>query len=353
LYLQLGDSFVSHAFFNLLRFHESPYVDAQYFKEYYGDADYADKWVQAAIAGGQTGFSSGRGDADFSKFDTTGRAECIKKGTAYMNVFMYVIREFEDALDDCKSDCIKCNDDPVHAWDEGVAFYTGTLEGERGEGKGELLHALADKRCGDYKTCVEDTDKSTVNKELFELFALGQAQLNAGNCKDARTTKEKVADLMYIPLIQGTMRYAHKVGEQGLATDKEKGEGAVFAASVLPRVYAADKEAAGIIYDNMKVGAGSTDYMAVRKAFESVYGDLNINCADVGGLVDGTGAYFDKAAPCSDKSSATKAGETIGIIIGVAGGAVALGALGYIFFLRGREKQGKPVFAPSTDERAI
>lgn len=33
-----------------------------------------------------------------------------------MHIWMYVIREMEDALDDCKEGCIidNCNDDPVH-----------------------------------------------------------------------------------------------------------------------------------------------------------------------------------------------------------------------------------------------
>ena len=79
----------------------------------------------------------------------------IKKGTAYMTIWMYVIREMEDALDDCKEACTieDCNDDPVHAWDEGVAFYTGSLEGSDGSGSGKLAYALADKRCANFKTC--------------------------------------------------------------------------------------------------------------------------------------------------------------------------------------------------------
>jgi hypothetical protein len=38
-----------------------------------------------------------------------------------MSVWMYAIREFEDALDDCQEGCTieNCNDDPVQAWDEG------------------------------------------------------------------------------------------------------------------------------------------------------------------------------------------------------------------------------------------
>jgi len=331
-----------------------PYKDAAMFKAYYGDSAYADKWVQAAISGTKTSFTSGKGNADFSEFDETGRAQCIKKGTAYMNVFMYVIREFEDALDDCKDSCIYCNDDPVHAWDEGVAFYSGTMEGEQGEGSGKLLHALADKRCGDYNTCVEDTSNSKVNMELFQLFNVGQGQLQTGKCADARVTKDKIVDLMYIPLIQGTMRYAHKVDKLGLTGDKEKAEGAVFAAAVLPRIADANADAANTIYENMKVGATSTDFKAVRKAFESTYGKLNIQCNDVGGLVDGAGKYYEGAAPCEDSSTkSSSTGATVGIVIGSVGGAVAVASLGYIFFLRGREKQGKPVFAPNSDERAI
>jgi len=93
-----------------------PYVDYKKFFDYYGSFDYANQWVLAAFSGGKTSFQNG--NADFGEFTFAGRTESIKKGTAYMNVWMYVIREMEDALDDCKSGCIDCNDDPVHAWDE-------------------------------------------------------------------------------------------------------------------------------------------------------------------------------------------------------------------------------------------
>ena len=89
-----------------------PYVDYEMFYNYYGEFDYANQWVLSALDGSSTSFSNG--NADFSKFSLVGREEAAKKGTAYMNIFMYVIREFEDALDDCKENCIDCNDDPVH-----------------------------------------------------------------------------------------------------------------------------------------------------------------------------------------------------------------------------------------------
>jgi hypothetical protein len=44
------------------------------FLNYYGDATYGDKWVTAAFKGESTGFSSGRGDADFASVSLEARA---------------------------------------------------------------------------------------------------------------------------------------------------------------------------------------------------------------------------------------------------------------------------------------
>merc|ERR1712216_105170 len=135
--------------------------------EYYGDFDYGDKWVMAAFDAKSTDFN-GKGNQAFGQLDGDDgknvRVEAIKKGSAYMNVYMYVIREFEDAIDDCAAGCIECNDAPVHAWDEGVAFYTGSEEGTDGSGSGKMIYALADKRCENYGTCTGSTHSSYVNE---------------------------------------------------------------------------------------------------------------------------------------------------------------------------------------------
>lgn len=162
-----------------------PYTDFKYFYDYYGTADYAHQWVEAAFDGVQTNFKNG--NADFSKYGYDGKEQVIKKGTAYMNVFMYVIRELEDALDDCQRGIISDNYNSVHAWDEGVCFYTGSVEGQDGvTDDGKLLHQLADKRCTDFKTCgvdgIDEAGMSKLNYGLFDLFALGNFQLMSGNC---------------------------------------------------------------------------------------------------------------------------------------------------------------------------
>merc|ERR1712086_1208612 len=114
------------------------------------------------------------------------------------------------------------------------------------------------------------------------------------------------------------------MGDKQKGGEKEKAEGAVFAASVLPRIHAADKKAAKIIYDNMKVGAMSTDQAAVKKAFESVYDDLGITCEQVGGLYSTSDAgYYAGAEPCTkDRSAAVMKN---GMVV------AALGAIAMLF----------------------
>lgn len=327
-----------------------PYAEFIKYYNYYGRADYAHEWVTAAFDAETTSFTNG--NADFSKYGFIGRAEAIKKGTAYMNVYMYVIREFEDALDDCNRDCIACNDDPVHAWDEGVAFYTGSLEGVDGSGSGRLIHSLADKRCANFKTCSSTGDKldgqSKVNYDLFSQFILGKYNLLTGNCAALRPSIDRIVNLMSVPLIQGTLRYAHKVDK---LSEGEKGqaEGAVFAAAVLPRVHACSPEDAAIIYSNMGVGAISASFEEVKAAFERNYECMGITCAEVGGLWNGIEGYYEGAEPCIDKStgSSNKLGLKIALPVG-------LGVAAGIFFLIScymfrKERQGKPVFIPNTE----
>jgi len=285
-----------------------PYTDYQYFYDYYGREDYAHHWVESAFDKTNTDFTNG--NADFSNASFDGMAEYIKKGTAYMNVFMYVIREYEDALDDCEKACIDCNDSAVHAWDEGVCFYTGSLEGKDGSGSGKLLYGLADKRCQNYKTCGEsgtETDGTAkVNHDLYDLMDIGQFQLQQGECSKARATTKKIIKMMYIPLIQGSMRYAYKVSKlQG--GEKEKAEGSVFSAAVLPRIHAASPEAAKTIYNNMKVGAATIDHAAVKEAFESTYLNLGITCEDVGGLYFAAeNKYYEGMEPCDTATLSTR-----------------------------------------------
>jgi len=229
-------------------------------------------------------------------------------------VWMYVIREFEDAIQDCQAGCIDCNDDPVHAWDEGVAFYTGSLEGTDGSGSGKLIHALADKRCANFGTCSAANGGSAVNVALSYQFRLGQGKLVQGKCSEVPPIKRRIVELMSIPLVQGALRYAFKVGKME-GGSKEKAEGAAFSAAILPRIDVCDGSAAKTIADNMNIDSSSPmagGFAKVKQAFESTYACLGITCADVGGIILSGTQYYESAEPCGTSVAAAGSASPAG-----------------------------------------
>jgi len=99
------------------------------------------------------------------------RKEVIQKGIVYLNVFPYVIWEMQDAINDCIDGQLTANDgtpggNSVQAWDEAVAFYTGSAEGKNkggnnglkscSDGKCYLQFMLADKQYKNFGTCTAD-----------------------------------------------------------------------------------------------------------------------------------------------------------------------------------------------------
>merc|ERR1712032_1177998 len=351
-----------------------PYTDFTMYKNYYGDMDYADKMVLAAITAGSSGFT-GKGNMDFAGKADVLRKEVIKKGTAYMNAYMYAIREFEDAIDDCKDGCANgitdsgkdCNSKSsaaVHAWDEGVAFYTGSLEGATvgGNSAGVFSYRLAEKRCVNFKTCGKEhnavSGSSYVNTKLFDKLAIGQGRLLMGQCESVRPILREMVALMSIPLIQGTLRYAYKIDKMS-GGDKEKGEGAIFAAAIVPRVHNCNAADADAIYNNMFLGA-STSFAAVKKAFENNYACMKITCEEVGGLWNkAENKYYAGAEPCKSAGGAASTGTgtvktedkdslpgwALGVIIAVCV-LLALCCVGIVLVIVREKVYGKPAFTP-------
>jgi len=274
----------------------------QIYRAYYGAGDYANQYVLAALGG----------SGEFNGLGNVAREQGAKKGTAYMNVWMYVIHEIEDAITDCENNCITpgsqdCNSDPVHAIDEAAAFYAGSLEGAAAKGvpdEGKLVFRLAEKRCANFGTCTGTQGQAAVNAEIVAKLQKAQIELKHSRCVNVVPLKKRIVDLMSIPLIQGSLRYAWKVDQEPNAGAKEKAEGAVFSAAILPRIAACDAAKAKIISDNMKIDATnpmSAGFAAVKKAFEDTYECLGITCEDIGGLLVSAvepGVYKDKAAPC-------------------------------------------------------
>jgi len=259
-----------------------------------------------------------------------------------------VLREFEDAIDDCDGGSIDNNYGSAHAWDEGVAFYTGSLEGQDGTGSGQMLHALADKRCKNFNTCgvtgTSGSGVSKVNLDIFLQFSNAQHFLNTNQCAPVRGVLDRVIELMAIPLIQGTLRYAYKVGISTNA--KEAAEGATFAAAMLPLLHTCSATDAGIVYDNMRLGASATDTAAVKSALERNYACLGLTCADVGELSVDELTVGYSSVPCTDplieQTNTLSAGGIAGIVIALVLAVLFLICLCVLII---RERRGKPVFS--------
>jgi hypothetical protein len=95
----------------------------------------------------------------------------------------------------------------------------------------------------------------------------------------------------------------------------------------------------------MKIGAASTDHKAVKKAFERQYECMGVNGALVGGLFNSaTNAYYEGAEPKQDNSVTGGSSNGLAIGLGIGAASIAGCAICFIFFLRNREVQGKPVF---------
>lgn len=231
-----------------------------------------------------------------------------------LNVWMYVIRQMEYALDECRNEDLQGNQNSASAWDEAVAYYVGSLEDTDGSGDGVLLYDLADRQCINFRTCGEGSNSATgtssINIKIMRAFKAGQNDLLTGQCDAAKLRKEEIETLMVVPLIQGTLRYAYTRDYELVDSEAEDAAGAAFAAAVLPLVYACNEDDAQVIYDNMRAGLYDSDFPNVKRAFEANYQCMGISCADVGGVWQESGGYYANAGPCSPS------GPNVGAIVG-------------------------------------
>ena len=191
----------------------------------------------------------------------SGWNQLIKKGANYQAVWMYVLHELEDAIGDCYDGDIYANDGTPtggapHAWDEAWAFYAGSQVAATAAGAvtddGTLIWELAEKRGDDFKTD-DATGPSSVNVQLLAEFIKGRDLIIGARCPEAEPVVDNIIRLMYIPLVQGMLKYAFKADPGNVVGDctTDAGNTALtasdgcvevwaeawaFAAAILPRI---------------------------------------------------------------------------------------------------------------------
>jgi len=310
------------------------------FNDYYGLPDYADEFIRAALFG-KMGAKS-RIPFDFTNKADIFRVECAQKASSYWSVWMYVIREMEDAVTDCTAGCHTCNEAPVHAWDEAWAFYAGSLEGTASNSEGRMLYRLAEKRCKNFGTC--RTNIAEVNKQILSLFISGKKSLEEGRCGEVRPMINKIVNLMTVPLIQGTLRYAYKTSG-GKGGPKDKAEGVAFLGAFLPRLHNCSAEDADTVRRQMWIDGtmeSEDSFSTVKTLLERNYACMGVTCSQVGALLDEASGEYLAGEPCAE--GGLSVGATVGIVIAVILVVVLL-ALGVVVFLKKRPNRSESKFS--------
>ncbi|CAB9501129.1 expressed unknown protein [Seminavis robusta] len=324
---------------------QCPYVDYAKYLNYFGEFDYGNQWIMAAFEKRETKFSMG--NVDFRPYSQPALHKAIQVATLNMNVWMYVIREFEDALDDCNKGCAsdQCNADKVNAWDEGIAFYTGSLEGDDGLGDGVLAYALADDLCKDFKTCGASGDVTTglsyVNQEVFSLSDSAVELLMAEKCAETRFYVQEIVGLITVPLVQGLLRatYQSMYAEDEESRDMAKGEAAAFAASVVPILHNCSESDAAMVQEQLAYTSDQRDYVAIKQALERHYECMGITCTQVGGLWDpNINEYRKDAAACVTLDEETSSTSWQWAALGVGVGSAAMILLLAVLLMREEQK---------------
>ena len=136
-----------------------------------------------------------------------GASQLIKKGASYQAVWMYVLHKLESAISGCKAG----NSNAVHSWDEGWAYYAGSLVGVTAADavteRGVLLWELAEKATNDFQTG-HSTGPATANVEALAAAIAGRDDILAATCTGLADQLKIITKQMTIPLIQSTIKYA-------------------------------------------------------------------------------------------------------------------------------------------------
>lgn len=251
------------------------------FVGYFDDIYYANTAVKNALEGkGKYGAAS-----------VEARTEVVAKTCAYQIMYMYLLAEMADVINDCQSQDTLDNVGGVHSWDEVAAFLIGSLEGPTEGGSpdtddGQLMWNLANKRAFQFQT-VNEEGYSKTNSEIESLLFAGLGQLDAFDCDNLSKTVTRLQHFLLIPVIQSTLRYAAE-NEKLSASNLEKtvAQGETFALSVIPVIKSYDEAAAQVITENMVVQQGVKPVrdgaQVVADAFYEALDEFGISCLYVG-----------------------------------------------------------------------
>lgn len=282
------------------------FVSFQKYVDYYGEPNFGDRMINAAIQGSRYSFREG--EFDFSNSSKQTRSKMMELFASYLNIGLFLISELENAAEKCADHCQygDCHHAAIHGLDAAVAFYVGALQAQDESENGNLLYGLANEMCVRFKTCGPNGDQlqgtAKVNYDMFELFNEMRSNLENNQCVDARKNRDALEKLMFVPLVQG-FRFATFRRLVGYSDEDLVDDAPPFSAAVLPILGHCKMAAAKNIQLDFAPGnrQAGEDLSSIDKTLHEHYECMGMCCSDVGGLWDpNTNDYHPETSICQD-----------------------------------------------------
>lgn len=271
------------------------------FSSYYQDAEYANTWIESIL----------------ELIPPYNSASPDQVRNAVTGILKYVVMfvATADALQFAVQTCKDGNQQSALEYaDTGAMFYAGNMEGEAASGNrfgGEFLFTTAKELCYDFDTCLESGTEgdlavptAAVNEIVMTSISGVAENIGMENCAEAGgLVQDIILPAMMIPLIQGTLKYASYNQELLAGTDDASlSIGDAFSRGLLPLVNQTSPDSAQIIKTNMEYQMNTEPVIdgfgSVASAFRDALAGMNVQCAQVGILLDEPTA----ADLCSDSA---------------------------------------------------
>jgi hypothetical protein len=217
--------------------------------------------------------------------------ELITGTMKYTVMFLSSVSSLQFALDQCDNQNLES---AQSYWDDGVAFYVGSMEGPDEAGDvfgGEFMFTTSKELCDEFSNCANHGD-SAVNAVIMAGFADGIVALNSASCDEARgVLNDSILPTMTIPLIQGTIKYASFNQELSVGTqDASLAIGDAFARAVIPMVDQVRPASAQTIQSQMEFQLTSQPvaggFSQVADAFRQALTSMATDCSALGEFID-------------------------------------------------------------------
>ena len=254
---------------------------------FWGQYDYADKMILAAIQGTDAGRLGNYKSAELAKTDDA-RKQIIKKGAAFSSVWLYALHEMEAALVKYAAGNYDVAKGAPHALDEAWAFWAGSAEIVGGAGPYGVAEKWS-KYFGTYGYSMGNGGGSRVNLEvLYHLTAMQRYLQTPGNSESLQDAAKCVRAQFKVPIIQGCLKYGFQASSAEMTKDddlsKTKAEAWAFCVGALAFLNDVDSVAAQNAEAEVTLNTNARpNWDVVKKAFStSNLNKMGISCLDVG-----------------------------------------------------------------------